>query len=359
MSVERAKLTRLPISLDFSLDLMKLACKASLEVGNLNGSLKSILDSKLLINPLTAKEAEASSAIEGTQASISDYFRSELGEPVGAKDIDELINYRIAMDEGLKLLDKVPFCGRLVRNLHRVLLRNVRGQEKNCGEWRSGDVWIGPKNCKIEDAYYVAPLCTEIPDLMKNIDDYVHSNNIDPLIQVAIVHYQFEGVHPFFDGNGRIGRLIIPLVLKHKGVLDEPVLYISRFLEENRINYYAALRGVYTEGKWEEWIRFFLEAVIASARLAQSNVARLRKLYEEYQDIAKSSDLKHAQALVDLLFLNPYVTRQKLSKDLKTTHPTVKRLVDYFSSKGVLVDTDPERKRGKLYVAYNLFSVVE
>lgn len=350
---------KLPPSLTLERRIHNLTVKAAVEVGKFNGALTTLPNADYIINPLAVKEAEASSAIEGTQATSSDYFKSEIGDLDYKEDTDEIFNYKKAMNLGISLMEELPFTGRLFKKMHKALLHGVRGENKMPGEWRKGEVFIGPKGASIEDAIYIPPRADEIPELIKNFEEFAHEEHFDDLIQVAILHYQFEAIHPFFDGNGRIGRLLIPIYLTYKGMLSKPVLYISKFLEANRAEYFSALRLVTEKGDWGVWLEFFLRAVITSAKEGQRNIENLRKLYDNYQDFAKRSDLKHAQQLIDILFVNPFVTTTHLKKRLQAAYPTIYKLIDTFVEEGILIDITPEKERYKRYVAHRIFDVVK
>lgn len=355
-----AKLGHLPPKLDLN-KLIGLIGKANVEMGNFNGQLKHILNSaRLLINPLAAKEAEASSHIEGTQATASDAFKMSIGEDKLPEDTIHLLNYREAISLATRELKELPLSGRIMKNLQSKLVQGVRGQNKKPGEWRNEIVWIGPKGCTQAEATYVPPIPIEIPDLMKNLDNFINGDYVDHLVQAAIIHYQFEAIHPFFDGNGRIGRLMIPLFLYYKNDIQKPMLYISSYFEQNRIDYYAHLDAVTKGSKWLEWIEFFLKGIVVSARKGQQNIDRLLAVKEEYYDFARNSGLKYAHPFVDMLFKNPFVTAVAARKELKiATDQTALDLIKRFAEGKILWDISPERQRGKIFVAHKLHEIVE
>ncbi len=356
-----AKIPFLPPKLDLT-RLIPLIGKANSEVGNFNGSLRHIgrTASDLLINPLASKEAEASSHIEGTQATASDAFKSKIGEKIVPNDVRHILNYKLALFTGIEKFDSIPLSGRLLKEMHEVLVRGVRGQDRKPGGWRDQIVWIGPEGCGQEEATYVPPAPPEIPDLITDLEKFIQEDYLDPLVQAAIVHYQFEAIHPFFDGNGRIGRLFIPFFLFCKKSIDYPMLYVSSYFEKNRIDYYSYLNAVTQSGMWTEWVEFFLKGIIVSAQKGQENVKKLLDVKTKYYEIAQKSGMKYAHVFVDKLFENPFITTRSVMDDLKIPSiPTAVSLIRKFQEEGVLLDLDPGKKRKKTFVAFELHKIVE
>src|SRR5437764_6784489 len=249
-----------PRSIRLSVDTVYLLDGASRAVSTLAGVGETLPNPHLLIQPFVRREAVLSSRIEGTQASISDVFRFEAtGSSQGAGDVVEVFNYVAALELGLELLDALPICTRLTNRVHGRLLQGVRGQETRPGELRDTQVWIGAPGTPIEQARFVPPPPGSVPDLLADLERFGNEDVIiPPLVHCAMAHYQFEAIHPYVDGNGRVGRLLITLFLRTRGILPTPLLYLSAYFERNRQEYYDRLRAVSTAGDWETWIRFFL-----------------------------------------------------------------------------------------------------
>ena len=259
-------LAKLPPDIEYK-PLIRLIGEAHGALGELNGLLlKNILNPELLMSPLLTKEAVLSSRIEGTQATLEDVFhyeaRAEEKKRAGDNDIKEIINYRRVLNFSLGDLKDSPINQEFIKKVHYYLLDSVRGTDKDRGKFRKGKVFIGPPGISIEEASYVPPEPALLPSLMNNWEDYLNSNSeSDLLIQIGIAHYQLEAIHPFRDGNGRVGRLLIPLFLYKREILSAPLLYISEYFEKNRRDYYDLLKGVTERGEWSEWLKFFLLAL--------------------------------------------------------------------------------------------------
>jgi len=278
---------KLPLeNLDYN-RLTRLLGQANRELTRYDGLLQGIPDPALLLSPLTTREAVLSSKIEGTQATMDEVLELEAGQefdPEKTKDIHEIVNYRDALLYAKKELDHRPITLALIREIHRLLLSSVRGERKSPGEFRKDQNWIGRAGCTMQEASFVPPSPLQLQDFLEEWQRYLSEDDADFLVQTAIVHAQFELLHPFKDGNGRIGRLIIPLFLFSKRVLTYPMFYLSEYLEEHRDEYYAHLQGISRNNDWESWIIFFLEAIIAQAT---DNATKVRKI------IALHSEMKH------------------------------------------------------------------
>ena len=260
----------LPPSIEYTSDLTFLLSEADAGLGELSGLGRYLPNPDLLIAPYVKREAVASSRIEGTQADLSDLLLNEVepkGTPPG-RDILEVRNYVAALNLGLRRLDKLPIAGRLVRDLHRVLMTDVRGQEKTPGDFRRSQNWIGAPGGSLADAVYVPPPPDpEMHDCLRHWEQFVNVRGTMPeLVQCALVHEQFEAIHPFLDGNGRIGRLLVTLFLVERGRLSKPLLYLSSYIERHKAAYYEHLQRVRTHGDWDAWLRYFLTAVRDTAR---------------------------------------------------------------------------------------------
>lgn len=299
----------LPLS---GLDLGRLVRKigpANAALARYDGLLKSVINPSVMLSPLTNREAVLSSKIEGTQATVDEVLEYEAGiDFTGEKvaDIQEIVNYRQALMEAREVLADRPITLGLIRQMHRVLMNSVRGHDKTPGEFRRDQNWIGAPGCTIEQATFVPPGPLRLRDHLDALEAYVAADDIDVLVQVAVVHAQFELIHPFKDGNGRIGRLLIPLFLFQKSSLGSPMFYLSEYLEAHRELYYARLRAISQEGDWTGWIEFFLEAII---RQAQNNIDRVQHILSLYEDMKRRlEELTRSQytiRILDALFDRP------------------------------------------------------
>ena len=261
-----------PKGLSYDAEMWKLISEANLALGELNGITKTLYNPDLFIGFYVQKEALLSSQIEGTQCSLDEVLQAD--EQTGeARPLDEVVNYINAMTFGLDQLEAIPFSSRLIRNIHKTLMQGVRGKEKAPGEFRKTQNWIGPAGCTLEEAIFVPPPPNEVANLMGDLEKYYHAeSNLPPLIKAAIMHAHFETVHPFADGNGRMGRLLITFLLCHKNILDKPLLYLSLFFKKNKDKYYDLLMRTRLNGDWEEWIKFFLRGVRSTSKEAASTL---------------------------------------------------------------------------------------
>lgn len=328
---------------DELLDPFKLVTQVSEATASLseyNGMLKAVPNPRILLSSLSGKEAELSSRIEGTQASYEDVLEQEAGEKDMSdyirEDIKEIINYRNAMIVAEDIISEGHrgISLGLVLELHQQLLSSVRGEDKTPGKFRVTQNWIGKAGCKMEEATFIPPNPMILQTSLENWQKYVESEAIEPLIQTAIMHAQFELIHPFLDGNGRIGRLLIPLMLYRKGRLSSPNFYLSEYLEAHRDEYYENLKKISAESDWMSWITFFLKAVKHQADTNISRVLDVIELYTEMKDeVQKATNSSHTNKLIDAIFMRPIFTSNYIGDHIgvanKTTINTlIKKLVD-------------------------------
>ncbi len=299
----------LPLAnLDFG-QLIGLVGKANAALARYDGMLQGVVNPSVLLSPLTTQEAVLSSKIEGTQATLDEVLEHEAGqsfEAVKEQDIQEVVNYRRALMLASEALRDQPLTLGLVKQMHGVLLDSVRGQHKEPGQFRKDQNWIGPQGCAMEEATFVPPSPLQLLDHLEAWQAYLSGDEVDRLIQVAVIHAQFELIHPFKDGNGRIGRLLVPLFLFNKGALAQPMFYLSAYLEQHRDEYYARLRGISQAGEWNEWIAFFLRAIQVQAADNTDRVQRMLALYEAMKE--RIREITHSQysiQLLDALFDRP------------------------------------------------------
>ncbi|MBE9479607.1 MAG: Fic family protein [Chloroflexi bacterium] len=345
----------LPPEIDY-LELITDIGDAREELGNLSGSLiHPVINPQLLITPLLTKEAVVSSSIEGTIATIEDVFRyevevSSLEDEEIRRDAQEIVNYRKALEESLSQLEKRAIGENLLKQAHYILLDSVRGSRKDRGNFRREIVYIGKPGAKIEDASFIPAPPEEIPELMKNWESYINSKKEkDPLIQIAIAHYQFEAIHPFLDGNGRIGRLVIPLFLCDRNMLPYPILYISEFFDEQRDQYIDALRSVDENSDWSRWLRFFLTGLRIQALRTQKSVLEIVDLYNSLKEKVISLGSVYGSSMLDLIFIRPAVNYPILKEHLGASPQTIYNLLNKFEEEEILFQVS-DRKRNRIYI---------
>lgn len=289
--------------------LIRLVGEANAALARYDGLLAGIVNPAILLSPLTTQEAVLSSRIEGTQATLDEVLEHEAGAAFDEgkeNDIQEIVNYRKALMLAKEVVAEQPITLGLIRQMHAVLLDSVRGEDKTPGEFRKDQNWIGRAGCKMEEASFVPPSPLRLGDHLENWADYIRHRDFDPVVQAGVVHAQFELIHPFKDGNGRIGRLLIPLFLYQHKVLSSPMFYLSAYLEEHRDEYYARLQAISREGDWNGWIEFFLQAVNAQAGENAGRVKATMALYEEMK--IRIAEITHSQfsiRLLDAMFDRP------------------------------------------------------
>lgn len=322
---------------------------ADAALGRLAGAGRLLPAPHLLVRPYLRREAVASTRIEGTQASLIEVFDAEAsGQPFGA-DVEEVVNYVRAMELGLRRLEQhLPLSTRLIRELHAVILAGVRGRDRQPGELRTTRNWIGSAGATIETATFVPPPADEVGGLLADLERFMdEESELPPLVQAALVHYQFETIHPFLDGNGRLGRLLIVFFLVARGRVPEPLLYLSPYIEERREQYYDALQRVRETGDIGDWLDFFLAGVAAQASDAVERAERLLDLRERYRTSVQATTRGAANQLVDLAFEQPILTSRRVEDGLALTRPSALKALRQLEGAGVLV-ADAEGPRGQL-----------
>jgi len=337
--------------------MIELLSRADRMLGRLDGITETLPDPKLFVAMYVKKEAVLSAQIEGTQASLIDIFE---GEPTKERreDIGDVVNYVGALNYGLQRLDDFPLSLRLLREIHQVLLSSGRGSRRNPGEFRSSQNWIGPAGSTLMDAVYVPPSVPDMNEALGDLEKYLHSEEeIPPLIRIALIHAQFETIHPFLDGNGRMGRLLITFWLCQQRILSQPLLYISYYFKKNRTEYYDRLMTVRNTGDWEQWIKFFLRGIAETSEEAVSTAKEILILKKTCEDmIAKNNN--NYRHLLELLFNEPVVDKQSVADSLSVSQPTASRLVDHFCDLGILTDIRPDNKRYKKYVFSSYLAIL-
>lgn len=333
--------------------------EADRALGRLAGAGRHLPDPNVLILPYITREALASSRIEGTQASLSDVLDVQARGVQATGDVAEVVNYIRGLRRGLDLVDELPVCMRLLREVHEVLLEDVRGAECRPGEIRTSQNWIGPAGATLETATFVPPPPDSLGKLLADFETYLHSEpELPPLVHCAMAHYQFETIHPFLDGNGRLGRLLIVFLLRSWDLLPEPLLYLSAWFETHRTEYYERLQAVRERGEVEEWLRFFLRGVAVQAKDALDRAERLSDIREMYRRRVTASRARLGE-VVDLLVENPVVTAKRVSEALAVTPQSAMNYIRSLQELGMLTEIDPIPGRAKRWVAHEIYEVID
>ena len=352
----------LPPKIELDWELVNLLSKADRKLEELSDEAQLLPHAHLLIRPLfIRRESVTSSRIENTQSGLDDLFFFEAVEiePHPVSDVKEIINYIRALEHGIERLENLPISYRLICEIHEILMQGVRGEHATPGSMRTSQNWIGSPGCTLMEATYVPPPVPEMEQCFSDLEKYIHSNPQEPaLIQCALVHYQFEAIHPFVDGNGRIGRLLIMFMLLEKELLSHPLFYLSDFFERHRDEYYRLLLNVSQKGDWKAWITFFLNGVRQQSEDALLTIQKLLDLQRRYRVLATGRRVpKVVKRLIDYLFGNPVVSVPALSKAWEVPFPTVQRGVNYLIEKGILREITGG-KRNRLFVADEIFNTI-
>ncbi|HMS71976.1 MAG TPA: Fic family protein [Baekduia sp.] len=336
-----------------------LLSDAEAALGRLSGVGQLLPNPYLLIRPYLLREALSSTRIEGTQASLFDVLEVEATGETPNADVEEVLNYIEALEWGLSEMDSLPLGVRMIRELHTRLLAGVRGRDRMPGEFRTSQNWVGGHGSTIETARFVPPPPDELPALLADWERYAHADaDIPVLVQNALLHYQFETLHPFLDGNGRLGRLLLVFYLVARGRLTAPLLYVSSYLERDRERYYEALQSVRQEGNATPWIELFLEAVQSQAEDAVLRAQRLVALRERFRTTASALKSSNGMALVDLVCERPIVSSRAVEEKLRVTRPTALKLLRQLEEVGVLTEADPGPRGQRRYIAREVMAAV-
>lgn len=350
----------LPPALTWTPELAVAEAEASLLLGRLSGMAGGLLNPHLLIRPFVRREAVLSSRIEGTQATLGELLADEAGATVerASDDLKGVRNYVTALEEGVARLPTLPLSLRLVKQLHRTLMKGVRGDSANPGEFRRIQNWIGPRHATVLTARYVPPPPNELPALLDAWEKFMHDRTLPVLTQAALLHYQFEAIHPFIDGNGRVGRSLITLFLIEREVLPSPLLYLSAFFEASRRDYYDSLTVVSERSNWQAWLLYFLHGIASQARDALGRVEQVNALREKWRRSLGSRQTKPVMALLDRITSNPFVTVNGAAKDIDVAFTTAQRAIDWLVRYKILKQTD-DALRGRVYVAQSLLDILD
>lgn len=339
-----------------------LVSEAERAIGRLAGVGVTLPNPYLLTNPFIRREAVLSSRIEGTQASLSDllFFEAAPSATPGSSDVREVANYVRALESALASNRTLPVSLRLIRDMHRILMTGERASHLTPGEFRRSQNWIGPPGSNLNDAVFVPPPVPEMHAALDALEKHLHQESDLPvLVRLATIHYQFEAIHPFLDGNGRIGRLLISLLLCEWKLLPSPLLYLSAFFERRRQEYYDRLLAVSRQGEWEPWLRYFLTGVAEQANDAVERASRLRTLRDGYY-----TTLQHARSsalllkLVDGLFHHPAITIPGAAVQLKVTQRAASQNIDKLVKRGILIEATG-RARNRIFIARGITNAIE
>ena len=322
-------------------DMLELLIKANSQLAVLESVATRIPNVDLFVSMYVRKEALMSSQIEGTQATLEDVLDPMIEDNTN-RNVADVVNYIKATEFAIKRLKELPLCNRLIKETHAVLMEGVRGQEKNPGEFRYSQNWIGGQGSTLRNARYIPPSPDDMMEAMSDLEKYINADDkMDALIRAALIHYQFETIHPFLDGNGRVGRLLITLFLMEKKVLTTPALYISYFLKKNRVEYYDRMTEVRSKGNYEQWVKFFLQALMESAEDATSPIDELTALHDKnaaiIAEMGRAS--KNAMLVFDYLEKNPIIEIGKTAESLGITFNTASGAVKRLTDTGIVKQT--------------------
>jgi Fic family protein len=339
-----------PTDLDLG-NIVALVGRANACLSRYDGLLESLVNPQVLLSPLVMKEAELSSRIEGTIATASEVYQQQAGEkfdPEKSADIQEIVNYRSTLRAAGAELENSPLTLHMLRQMHEILMQGVRGEDKNPGGFRNTQNWIGPRGCTIEQATYVPPAPYILQDLLEQFIEFINlsEDTLDPIVQAAIIHAQFELIHPFDDGNGRIGRILIPLFLARRGSIVSPSLYLSGYLESHRETYYQKLEEISREKNWIGWVEFFLTAVVEQS---ENNLVLVRKIIELYEEKKREiSELLHSDQsifILDMLFDTPVFRANELHKRLGIQRQRAAQYIRALKQAGIIYELRPASGR--------------
>jgi Fic family protein len=350
----------LPPPIDWSTGLVAALSAADRMVGRLAGVGRRLANPHLLIRPFVRREAVLSSRIEGTQTTLDELLAAEAGAAVerSADDLHEVSNYVVALEYGVDRLRNLPLSLRLIRELHEKLMHGVRGGQATPGEFRRSQNWIGPAGCTLAGATFVPPPPDQLMGCLGAWEQFLHDNTFPPLVHAALAHSQFEAIHPFLDGNGRVGRLLISLLLIARGVLPSPLLYLSAFFEASREEYYARLLGVTERGQWEEWLVYFLNGAAGQAEDALDRIQRIDDLLKVWRENLAKAPSPLPQRAAELFAENPYWTVNRMAARLGVAFTTAQRAIDRLESAGVVL-REGEAKRNRVYCARAILAILE
>ena len=350
----------LPPNMTWNSTLVNALSRADYVIGQLAREGNRLPNPQLLMRPFITCEAVLSSKIEGTQTTLGEILATEAGARVtrNPDDLQEVRNYIVALDYGLELLDKLPLSLRLIKAVHAKLMQGVRGGHATPGELRRSQNWIGPPGCTLETAKYVPPPPGELIACLGQLESFLHNRQMPTLIHIGLCHYQFEAIHPFLDGNGRMGRLLITLLLIERKMLPSPLLYLSAFFEATRDEYYRQLFNVSNQGSWDSWLIYFLNGVALQAEDVLSRAEQINTLLDKWQTQMGGGGSQVPINMIQHFAVNPYLTTKNIAKDLGITYSTAQRNILKLQSQDIIQQINPN-KRDKVYCATEILNILE
>ena len=350
----------LPPALEWTPRLIGVLSDADRLIGRLAGEGGRLPNPHVLMRPFVRREAVLSSKIEGTQATLGELLAAEAGAAVerSPEDLREVGNYVAALERGISLLKELPLCVRLVQELHKTLMEGVRGQNAKPGGFRTTQNWIGKPGSTLATANFIPPPPGEVEPCLADWEKFLHESNLPPLVTIALAHYQFEAIHPFLDGNGRVGRLLITLFLIERKILPTPLLYLSAFFEAARRDYYGGLRGVSERGAWPEWLEYFLQGVARMSEDALNRATRINDLLAQWQEKLTGHSTNTPLRVLGLLAANPFVTITGAANQLNLAFTTAQRAIESLEQNGIVQQVS-DAKRDRVYCAQALLDILE
>jgi len=350
----------LPPAIEWNNQLVGTLSRADFVLGKLAREGSKLPNPHLLMRPFITREAVLSSKIEGTHATIGEILAHNAGIDVkqNSDDLEEVQNYITALDFGLKRLSELPLSLRLIKEIHAQLMQGVRGSHATPGEFRKSQNWIGPPGCTLNTAKFVPPPVDQLTDCLGEFEKFLHDRQLPPLIHIALCHYQFEAIHPFLDGNGRIGRLLVGLLLIEKKMLPSPLLYLSAFFESTRDEYYRELFSVSSNGTWGNWLIYFLNGIAVQSEDALSRAERINDLLNKWKLQVASSASDVPVDIVEHFAVNPYLTIKKIAEKLGIAYSTAERGVRKLANENIIQQIG-DNKRDKVYCATEILSILE
>ncbi len=350
----------LPPALEWTPRLIRLLSDADRLIGRLAGEGGRLPNPHVLMRPFTQREAVLSSKIEGTQATLGELLAAEAGIAVDRSpdDLREVGNYVVALEHGISRLGKLPICVRLIKELHENLMTNVSGHHATRGEFRKIQNWIGKPGSTVEMASFIPPPPDAVEPCLAAWEKFLHESDLPPLATIALAHYQFEAIHPFLDGNGRVGRLLITIFLIERKILPTPLLYLSAFFEASRRDYYDGLRGVSERGTWQEWLEYFFLGVARMSEDALGRAGRINTKLAEWQKSVAGESTKTPLRVVELLAINPFIAAKGCVEKLGVAFTTAQRAIERLECLGIVQQAGTE-KRDRVYCARALLNILE
>ena len=350
----------LPPEINWTVQLIRSLSDADRLIGQLSGEGKQLPNPHLLMRPFVKREAVLSSRIEGTQATLGELLANDAGASVDRNpdDLKEVGNYVKALEHGIQRLESLPLSLRLVREIHEKLMEGARGDFATPGEFRKSQNWIGPAGCTLQNATWIPPSPDNLMNCLGEWETFLHNTNVPPLVQAGLLHYHFEAIHPFLDGNGRVGRLLIILFLIERKVLASPLLYLSAFFEATRNEYYARLLAVSQNSEWDLWLEYFLNGIARMSEDALSRAERINLLIQNWREQIAGQKPKILFDVIGLLAENPFWTTKKIAERLSVAFTTAQRAITLLQEKQIISQID-QAQRDRVFCATAIMDILD